>query len=182
MKKRFCFILSILILLSVVACKSSKDGAITSLDEVNNKYLSDVVHAGVTAISWKYAAELPPDDFTAFYYHHVLVREFPNGWTEPIKITAEQLEAEVQSHFDVPAEHIRKAANYDVVNQVYLFDYGIGSTEFALIKAEVKDNVLLLYFEYYDKADVTKVIRTGILTLKIDSESFKYVDCSTQES
>ncbi len=174
--KSFFALIIATILFIFTSCEKQQN-----ISELSDKYLNDAVHAWITAISWANPEELPPDAFPAFYYHHVLIKEFPDGWTEPIEVTAEKLEAEVQSHFDVSAEHIKKAANYDTEEQVYLFDYGIGSAEFALTKAQTKDDLLLLYFEYYDKADTTKVIRSGILTLKVNAERFKYLACSIQE-
>lgn len=144
------------------------------LEEYCDTYLMNVFLGGMTAYSWDDTTDIRPSNFVNFYIASI------GGDLSAETVPAEELESFVQQYFDVSAEHLRGAEDYDPQANAYnLHGMGGGGLPGVVGFTEM-DGLLTLDYVYYSASDGETVIRTGILDIEFrDDASYRYVSCET---
>lgn len=149
---------------------------LSDYEGLTEKYLAPV-SSGIAAITWTDPEELDPSSLCVFYFK----TQNPHRTDPPyvyVPIDAKEIEGFIKEHFDVSTKHLRKSSYYDAKTSTYWCS-GLGSSAgYAVVGAEIVGNKLLLNTEYYSPSDDSVLIRTGVLTIELSENSYKYISSS----
>jgi hypothetical protein len=129
MKKIISTFLAVFLLASLVSCDAPDDPVVISPKEyeaLNQKHMDALVVGMIISESWEDANEVDPDAFMNYYAASFLHSENRDFMDENGFIPADEMEAMVQSHFDVTTEHLRENIYYNAETNKYEFG-GLGS-------------------------------------------------------
>jgi len=167
-------ILCVLLIGGMVACDTLNTSRIdlADYDLLYEQYLHLPFWSSITSETWDNANDLPPDYFVSYYAYYWYDNHYQGG---PLNFPPEELESYIQEYFDVSAEHIRTADQYDGEEDVYIC-FGLGGGGSAkVVGAEQNGKRLILDYEVYSPEDGVTVLRTGKLTLELSKNGYKYV-------
>lgn len=204
----FCTFLLILIVIGFVSCKATllqpdtdtkkestslyepissidndaqKNLDLNNLDALTRKYLDPVFWASITAKSWNSPSEIPPEDFVNFYIFSFLEKNKGID-RETYRVSVKEYEEFIKQYFDIEDSQLQQVPEYDEkMNEYSNFGYLGGGASGKVTAAEVREDRLILQYEYYSPADDVTVIRTGILNIYISDNGYKYLSCKTKE-
>ena len=93
-----------------------------------------------------------------------------------IHVPATDLESYVMSYFSVDPKYLETDQSYNTDTECYDLKYpdGLGMFPPEDVKAEKKDNIIDLYFETYDYADILRTYYKLTVELKEDGK-FWYI-------
>ena len=167
-------ILCVLLMGGMVACDTLNTPQVdlADYDLLYEQYLHLPFRSLITSETWDNANDIPPDYFVNYYAYYWHDNYYQGG---PLNFPPEELESYIQEYFDVSAEHIRTADQYDVEEDVYIcFGLGGGGSS-KVVGAEQNGKRLILDYEVYSPEDDVTVIWSGTLTVELSKNGYKYV-------
>lgn len=181
MQKLITLTLAILLVFSLAACGGNTTPETTKVispeeySALYDKYLTSIDIGMIFNSEWDDANNIEPDYFL-YYYAHSFVKsggKFEVDEDYGMYIPADELEAYVQSHFDVTTEHLRTNEYYIEERNAYEFG-GLGSAWHCEITgAGQKGNLLTIEYDVIGPMDYA--IGRGVLTIETNGENYKYL-------
>lgn len=178
----------ILIICLITGCASGQDSFVSSeeqpslptqhpeFDSIYEKYIAPMQNTSILSSSWERGDDIDTRAFTAFYYFNVLSVEDPGTWKSKKEIPAKEIEEYFRLLFDASPSHLQTGENYNAETETYIYNTGYGSTGATIITGVTgTEDLLKIFYTQYHPGD--KPIRDGILTVRTDGESFRYVSC-----
>ena len=174
-------LLGVLLMGGMVACDTLNTPQIdlADYDLLYEQYLHLPFWSSITSETWDDANDIPPDYFVNYYAYYWYDNHYQGG---PLNFPPKELESYIQEYFDVSAEHIRTADQYDGEEDVYIC-LGLGGGGSAkVVGAEQNGKRLILDYEVYSPEDNATVLRIGKLTAEMSGNGYKYVANETQDT
>lgn len=185
MKKLFLAGLGLMFMVMLSACSTAvaPDVDLDDLEGLTKEYLAPVFLASISSQNWQHAEEIPPHNLGLFFVAKRSLTD--DAYREMIWDAAvfgqEDVEALVLQYFDIPVERLRESEYYQPQTESYVFESLGGAATARVVKAELQQNVLTLFYEYYSPADDATVIRKGTLCVTFSQEGYRYTSCTTSE-
>ena len=129
---------------------------LTDFSAVASTYLRPLMPgSGLLLSSWAAPADILADDLILFYCYNNLgglpIYSCPDGFTydpgngDRPSVPAEQVEAALQRHFDVSAEHLRTSYSYNVDTQTYLMTDAFATPySYVALSAEERGGIITI--------------------------------------
>lgn len=160
--------------------KSSESLPDDELAQALENAIDNLAISGILSHSWASGNDIEPVFLHNFYCFAVLVEEYPDGWTSPLFVTANQYEGYLQSAFDVTAEHLRNGELYQADKQSYAFYYGFGAgPRCEITEITEEENKIVLQFQLYNPADQPTL--HGTVELQQEDAGLKFLSCVSQK-
>lgn len=175
------------------------------LQTLGEKYIEPTAVLGIFAYTWDSPEQIKPEDLTQFFlldYTLIHKKEMPQytfggtqeqalaKYSDDIFLAASQdnsvagiyvreqtMHQGVQRYFDVPAEQIKQAPEYNAPQGAYVYEnwgFGGGGSVWVTAAREEPNNVLAIDFEIY-VGEVREVVWHA--TVRVDTKEFKYLSC-----
>ena len=181
MKRVLSTFMTMVILITLTACGTSEKSAVIPQEEyntLNDKYL---LYGTILAYTWSDAEELMPDFFPTYYALYFLHNGGTSSaeWENAMYMPQEDVEAMVQSHFDVSIDFLRSGSDYRPEKEAYEF-YGIGSAAYTQVtSAEQNGTLLTIHYDMLNPVD--ELIAQGSVVIEVNGENYKYVSNTTTQ-
>lgn len=170
------------------------------LDTLTVTYVRPLMPSGAILLSsWETAEEIAADELVEFCAFNNLL----NKPVTPSDATiyngavyvdhegaADEVENAIQKYFDVSKDYLRTSKLYNFYDQetnvqykdAYMLPDGFGGgSSIKAMAAEQSESQLLITVGIFSPDDLKKPAMTGVLTVRLEKEGFKYVSYSMQE-